>query len=163
MHWVRFAIFVLVVVMLQAGLVDVVALANIRLDLLLISLVFFAVHYNTTEAIIASFSIGFGVDLIGTGMGPHIISFGVFGTLLAYLHRIIAVRRMPYQGLVTTVVGVLAGLLTIFLTFLKGLANPPNVYGVLLGTSLYSGVVGPFLFLPFAWLMRIKVPHTGIR
>ena len=157
MHWVRFAVFVFSVMVLQSGLADVVALASVRLDLLLVALVFFAVYYNTTEAIIASFAIGFGADLIGPAMGPHIISCGLFGTLLAYLHRVIAVRRMPYQGLVIAAVGISAGLLTIFLTYLKGLQNPPNTYAVLLGSSLYSAVVGPFLFLPFAWLMRIKV------
>ncbi len=161
MHWVRFAVFVLVVMVLQSGLVDVVALASVRLDLLLVSLVFFAVHYSTTEAIIASFAIGFGADLIGSAMGPHIISYGFFGISLAYLHRVIAVRRMPYQALVIAAVGILAGLLIIFLTYLKGIQNPPNSYAVLLGSSLYSAVVGPFLFLPFAWLMRIKIYQTA--
>jgi len=157
MHWVRFSVFVLAVIVMQSGLVDVIALASVRLDLLLISLVFFAVHYNTTEAIIASFAIGFGADLIGSAMGPHIISYGLFGTSLAYLHRIIAVRRMPYQAIVIAAVGIFAGLLIIFLTYLKGIQNPPNVYAVLLGSSLYSAAVGPFLFLPFAWLMRIRI------
>jgi len=157
MHWVRFAVFVLIVIVLQSGLVDVVALASVRLDLLLVSLVFFAVRHNTTEAIIASFTMGFGADLIGPAMGPHIISYGLFGTLLAYLHRVIAVRRMPFQSLVIAAVGISAGLLIIFLTYLKGLQNPPNAYTVLLGSSLYSAAVGPFLFLPFAWLMRIRI------
>jgi rod shape-determining protein MreD len=106
MRWFRFSLFVIAVTLIQAGLVDIISLVNVRPDLLLILLVFFAIYCDTTEAIISSFAIGFAADIIGSAMGPQMISFGLFGTLL--------------------------------------------------GTSLYSAIIGPFLFLPSAWLMRIK-------
>ena len=34
---------------------------------------------------------------------------GVFGTLLAYLNRVIAIKRMPHQALAIFAVGLLAG------------------------------------------------------
>ncbi len=165
MRWSRFAVFICVVTLLQAGLLDVVAVTrlNIKPDLLLILLVFFAVYCNTTEAVITSFSIGFAADIIGTVVGPQIISFGLFGTLLAHLNSVIAIKKMPYQSLVIFIAGLLTGLLAHFLAFLKGQPSESGVYAVIFGTSLYSCVVGPFLFLPSAWWMRIKAHRFSRR
>jgi rod shape-determining protein MreD len=156
MRWFRFGILVLVAVLIQASLIDVIALTTIKLDLLLILLVFFSVYCETREVMITSFCIGFAADLIGPVMGPQIISFTIFGTLLAHLHRVISIRRMPYQSLIIALVGVLAGTMALILTVLKGEPMLPNFYTILIGTSLYSAIVGPFLFLPSAWWMRIK-------
>ena len=153
MRWIRFAVLLCLVTVLQAGLLDH---WNVKPDLLLILLVFFAIYCNTSEAVTTSFTIGFAADIIGTSMGPQIISFGLFGTLLAYLHRVIAIRKMPYQAAAIFLTGLLAGTLAYFLTFLKGQPTTPNMYTVLFATSLYSAIVGPFLFLPSAWWMRIK-------
>jgi len=156
MRWFRFAVFISLATVLQAGLVDIIAIENIKPDLLLILLVFFAIYCNTSEAIITSFTIGFAADIIGSAMGPRIISFGLFGTLLAYLRRVIAIRKMPYQSAVIFITSFLAGVLAHFLTFLKGQPTPPNMCAALFGTSLYSSLVGPFLFLPIAWCMRMR-------
>jgi len=154
-RWLRFAVLLCLVTVLQAGLL---AHLEDRPDLLLILLVFFAVYYTTPEAIITSFIIGFAADIIviGSAMGPQIISFGLFGTLLAYLNRVIAIRRMPYQAAAIFVTGLLTGAGAHLLASLKAQAPTPNVYTVLFTTSLYSAIVGPFLFLPSAWWMRIK-------
>ena len=158
MRWFRFAILITSAAVLQAGFL---ARWDIRPDLLLILLVFFAVHSGTTEAIITSFVIGFAADLIGSSMGPQIISFGLFGTLLAYLHRLIAIRKMPYQTAAIFTVGLFAGLLAYLLSRLISQPHIQNAYTLMFATSLYSAVVGPFLFLPFAWWMRIKTQRFG--
>ena len=123
---------------------------------MLILLVFFAIHSDTTEAIITSFSIGFAADLIGSAMGSHLISFGAVGTLLAYLLRYITVAKMPYQALIIFLMNLFVGILAAFLAFIKGQPVTSETYAVLLGASLYSSLIGPFLFLPCAWWMRIK-------
>ena len=158
MRWFRFAVFICLVTVLQASLLSS---WNIKPDLLLILLVFFAIYCSTTEAIITSFAIGFAADIIGSTMGPQMISFGLFGTLLAYLHRVIAIRKMSYQSLAIFVVALSGGTLAYFLTFLKDQLAASNIYTVLFGTSLYSAIVGPFLFLPSAWWMRIKAYRFG--
>ena len=156
MRWFRFAVFICLATVLQASLVDIIAVINTKPDLLLILLVFFATHCNTSEAIVTSFTIGFAADIIGPAMGPQTISFGLFGTALVYLHRIIAIGKMPYQSLAIFVTCLLTGALVHFLTALLGQPTTPNIYAVLFGTSLYSSLVGPFLFLPLAWWMRMK-------
>ncbi len=160
MRWFRFAILVLLATVFQASFF---ADLNIKPDLLLILLVFFAVYYDTSEAIISSFTIGFAADLIGRTMGPQIISFGLFGTALAYLHQVITIKKMPYQAIAIFLTAILAGSLVYFLNYLKGEPIPPNILAALFGIALYSGLVGPFLFLPSAWWMRIKTSRFGRR
>ena len=154
MRWFRFAVLVLLATVLQASFF---ADLNIKPDLLLILLVFFAIYCNTSDAIITSFTIGFAADLIGRTMGPQMIGFGLFGTALAYLHQVIAIRKMPYQALAIFITALLAGSMVYFLNFLKGEPTPQNMFAALLGIALYSALVGPFLFLPSAWWMRIKI------
>ncbi len=160
MRWFRFAVLVLLATVLQASFF---ADLNIKPDLLLILLVFFAVYCNTTEAIITSFTIGFAADLIGRTMGPQMVSFGLFGTALAYLHQVVAIRKMTYQALAIFITALLAGSVAFFLNFLKGEPTPPNIFAALFGIALYSALVGPFLFLPSAWWMRIKIHRFSRR
>lgn len=162
MRWLRFAILVLLVTVLQTSLVDVIAVTavNIKPNLLLILLVFFAVHCSDTEVVITSFTIGFAADIIGPAMGPQIISFGLLGTLLADLRHLIGIKKVPYQALAIFVTGILTTTMTFFLTFLKAEPTPSNICTQLFWTPLYSAILGPFLFLPSAWWMRIKKRRT---
>lgn len=163
MRWLRFAVFICLVTVLQADLVNIIAVSrlNIKPDLLLILMVFFSIYCNQQEAIITSFTIGFAADIIGSAMGPQIISFGLFGTLLSYLHSVIIIKKMPYQSLVIFISSLLTGVMVHFLTLLKSQPATVNAYAVLFWTSVYSSVVGPFLFLPTAWWMRIKTHRSG--
>ncbi|MHC4325170.1 MAG: hypothetical protein ACYSUX_12975 [Planctomycetota bacterium] len=141
MRWFRFALLILAVTVLQKGLL---ARWSSKPDLLVILLVF----------------------LVGSPMpmGPHMISFGLFGTILAYMHRVIAMKRMPYQALAIFIISILTGVLTHLLAyFTKGEPVAANIYAVVFVTSLYSSIVGPFLFLPAAWCMRIKISRFGRR
>ena len=146
MRWLRFAILILAAAILQKGML---ARWDYKPDLLLILLVFFAVYRNTSEAIISSFTIGLAADLIGSPlpMGPHMISFGLFGMLLANVHRVVAIRRKTYQALAIFIVGCLTSALIYLLVFLiKREPLPENIITTVLLTSLFSGLVGPFLF-----------------
>ncbi len=153
MRWFRFAVLILVATLLQASLL---AHLGIKPDLLLILLVFFAVYCDCSEAIISSFAIGFAADIIAPAMGPQIISFGLFGTALAYLNRVVAIKKMPYQAIVIFITGFLVGTLTHLLSLLIGEPAAKNICSILLWASLYTALVGPFLFLPVAWWMRIR-------
>ena len=153
MRWLRFAGLLCFAAVLQAGLL---AHLDIKPDLLLILLVFFAIYSNTNEAIITSFSIGFAADIIGPAMGPQMISFGLFGTAMMYLHRVIAINKIPYQAIAIFITGLFAGTLAYFLTSLRTEPAGKNISSILIWTSIYSAIIGPFLFLPTSWLMSIK-------
>ena len=159
MRWFRFAVLILAVAIVQKGVFDRL---GTRPDLLLVLLVFFAVYCGTSDAIITSFAVGFAADLVGSPMpmGSHMIALGVFGTLLAYLHRVIAIGRMPHQALAIFAVGLLAGAATYLLARETASAS---LYWGLLTTALCSAVVGPFLFPPLAWCMHMKLNRSRRR
>jgi rod shape-determining protein MreD len=163
MRWFRFAALVLIITILQTSLIDIIAIppAKVAPNLLIILLVFFAINSRDKDAIIVSFTIGFAADIIGSTMGPQIISFGIFGTLLADLNRTVAIKKMPYQSFVIFITGVLIAASTRFFTFLKAEPTVSNFYVQFLWIPIYSAIVGPFLFLPLAWLMRIKKRGIG--
>lgn len=164
MRWFRFALLILIATILQTSLIDIIAVtaAEIKPNLLLILLVFFAINCKNTDAIITSFTIGFAADITpGSAMGPQIISFGLFGTLLAEVHNIIEIRKMPYRSLAIFIIGFLTAAVTYFLSFLKAEIVISNIYIELFWTPLYSAIVGPFLFLPTMWWMRIKTRRIG--
>jgi rod shape-determining protein MreD len=160
MRWLRFAVLVCFAIILQAGFLSKF---NIRPDLLAILLVFFAIYCNTTEAIITSFVTGFAADLIGRTMGSQMLAFGICGTLLAYLHRVIAIRKMPYQAIAIFITSFLAGFLANILNHLKGEVSGIEIYTTVFWLSMSSGIAGPILFPLFAWWMRIKMHRFRIR
>jgi len=160
MRWFRFALLILAVTVIQKGFL---ARWSSKPDLLVILLVFYAIHYNTSVAIISSFTIGFAADLVGSPMpmGPQMISFGLFGMLLAYLHRVIAIKRMPYQAFAIFATSVMTGALSHLLAYITGEPVAANIYAVIFITALYSSIVGPFLFLPLAWWMKMRTNRFG--
>ena len=128
MRWIRFAVLVLVASILQAGLMDVLRIRHdIKPDLLLILLVFFASRCSSTDAVITSFAIGFVADLVSPirgVMGPRIISFGLFGTLLSDVQGVFSLRRALYQGGAIFLVGVLTAVLSYLLASLRAEGGP---------------------------------------
>jgi rod shape-determining protein MreD len=156
---------VLITTLMQASWVDTIAVTrfNVAPNLLLILMVFFAIRCDLTEAIISSFVLGFAADIVATGfpMGPRIISFGLFGTGLAYLHRLITIRKMPHEILTILLAGLFAEGLAYLLALLAGRPTGHWGFGVLAGTAIYSAIVGPFVFLLLDWTMRIRDRHRG--
>ena len=157
MRWTRFTIILLVITFLNASdLLDFISIGtlHIRPDLLLISLVFFATNCGMFEAIIASFAIGFAADISGAVMGPCMISFGIFGSLISLLRKVIIMKRMVHQCGAIFATGLLAGGLAHLLILLKTHELAPNVYAALAGTAVYSGIIGPFVWLGLSVLAR---------
>ena len=153
MRWVRFSVLVIFITIIQAG---VFAKFDVKPDILLILLVFFSVYSNTREAIITSFVIGFCADLIGNVMGPGILSYTIFGTILAYMHRVIAIRKIHHQVISIFLTGLFAGIFTALLALLKSQDFNVELIKTIFWISICSSIVGPFLFPPFTWWMRIK-------
>jgi len=167
MNWLRFAVFVLIAAVLQASkLLDMIAFTqlNIKPDLLLILLVFFAIHCRTYEAIIISFVLGFAADITGSLMGTYTMSFGLFGSLLACVRSVIMIKKMLHQSIAIFTTGFLSGIFVHLLAILKGYPNTSGAVWFLFGSSLYSAVIGPYicsLLPPVARWMSIKKYRFG--
>jgi rod shape-determining protein MreD len=161
MRWLRFALLIVVATVLQTSFLGVAWLGNpdIRPDLLLILMVFFAIHAEPRDAVITSFMIGLATDLGSPAMGfmgPQIISFGLFGTLLNDLHNTISLKRLPFQAVAIFLVGILTTTLTLLLVRLRADTLAVNWAREFFWRPLLSAVVGPFLCLPVGWWMHLS-------
>jgi len=125
-------------------------------NLLVILMVFFAVYSDNKDAIITSFALGLAADLIGPAMGTLTLSFGLIGSLLAYLNRIVAIRKMTYQAAVIFIVAIAIAFLAHLLVMLKSQITTEINYTSVIAVAVYSSIIGPFLFLPTAWWMNLK-------
>lgn len=153
MRWFRFAALILVITILQTALINSMP---INPNLLVILMVFFAVFSDSKDAIITSFSIGLAADLIGPGMGTLTLSFGLTGSLLAYLNRTIAIKKMTHQAVTIFIVTIAIAFIAHFLIMIKSQITAENIYTSVIAPAVYSGIIGPFVFLPVAWWMKIK-------
>jgi len=162
MRWPRFIIFLLVLTTVQASIIlDWLAVTNLNIkpDLLLILVVFFAMRCNKFDAIIVSFTAGLAADLIGPPIGPHIISFGLFGSLLSYLRSLIMINNKFHQVAAIFVTGLVAEGLARFLASLAGQSMTVNTGRLIFGTALYSAVIWLFL----GWFFSASLRWMGIK
>ena len=167
MRWVRFTIILVIVTLLNSGnLLNTISVGNlnIRPDMLLILLLFFGINCDATSAIIASFAIGFAADVSGLSMGPYIISYGIFGSLISQMRKVVIMKRMVHQSMAIFFTGVIAGGFAQILILFKTGEVALNLFVVLPGTALYSGIVGPLIWLLLSALsewLGIRKHHFG--
>ena len=159
MRWGRIGIIILLASLLNAGnLLNTIAIGenNIRPDLLLILMVFFAINCGSLEATIVSFAIGFAADISSAAavMGPAMISYGLFGTLIAQLRKVVIMKRMTHQALAIFAMGIIAGGLTQILLYFKTGQDLSNVCSALFWTAAYSGVLGPLVWALFSAISK---------
>ena len=162
MRWSRFTIFILLITTVQASIIldwFAVTSLNIKPDLLLILVVFFAVRGRSYDAIITSFAAGLAADLIGPPMGPHIISFGLFGSLLAHLRSFVIINNIFQQIAAIFITGLLAESLARLLASLAGQPLTANTAGLIFGTAVYSAIAWLFL----GWLFSAALSWMGIK
>ncbi len=162
MRWPRFVVFILVITTLQASIIlDWFAVTNLNIkpDLLLVVVVFLAVRCRSYDAIIISFVAGLASDLIGPPIGPHIISFGILGSILAHIRGLVIINSAFHQVIAIFLTGLLAESLSRFLASLAGQPMTANTAGIIFGTALYSAVIWLFL----GWLFTASFRWISIK
>ncbi len=150
MRWIRFFVFLLLGALLNAGnILNVISVSSLHIkpDLLLITLVFFAINISATDAIVASFVIGFAADVSGGTMGPCMITFGVLGSFISQLQRVVVMKRMIHQATAIFVIALVAGGMVQLLWSFKTDEPISNVYRMILGGAAYSAVAGPLVWM----------------
>jgi rod shape-determining protein MreD len=160
MRWIRFAVLVLAASILQASLMDMLRVRHdVKPDLLLVLLVYFGTRCNSTDGVITSFAIGFVADLVSPirgVMGPRIISFGLFGTLLSDVQGVFSLKRPLYQGGAIFFIGVLTSVLSYLLASLRAEGGQTSLLALFLWQPLYSGILGPLFSLLVGWWMHMN-------
>ena len=150
MRWIRFFVFLPLATLLNAGnILNVISVSslNIKPDLLLITLVFFAINIATTDAIVASFAIGFAADISGGTMGPCMITFGILGSFISQLQRVVVMKRMVHQATAIFVIALVAGGMVQLLSSFKTDEPMSNVCRMVLGGAAYSALAAPLVWM----------------
>ena len=162
MRWLRFGFLIVVLSILQIDFVRIISVGEVYPNLLLVALVFFALSSSTTDAIITSFSIGLAVDMINVGhvMGPGILSFGLLGTLLAYLNRVVEIRGIAFEVFTVFVSGVCAGVLFALFETFRAVKITNDTKIIVFGTAVYSALLAAILFRFFAFVMRTNTSNN---
>ena len=167
MRWPRFAVFIVIMTTLQASIVlDWLSVTNLNIkpDLLLILMVFFAARCSSYDAIIVSFAAGLACDLISPPIGPHIISFGLVGSILAHIRNLVIINSTFHQVAAIFLAGLFAEGLARLLASLAGSPLTINTLKITFGTAFYSAVLWLFLGLLFSVSFRwISVPRNRFR
>ncbi len=162
MRWIPFSILILIAALLEAGNVrNIVAISDwhIRPSLLIVLLAFFAVSCRMHEAIIASFVIGFTMDMIGGQMGPHTVSYCLIGGLLNQLGDHFPSRRIIHQVLLVFGVYLVAGIIAYWLGALKTGERQEYAYRIILYTAFYSACVAPIVWRILRHVHRMIAPR----
>lgn len=160
----RFFFVLLAVTLINAGKLPGLASVgsfHIRPDLLLVMLVFISVNASTSNAIVASFMIGFAADISGAAMGPYTIAFGLFGSFISQLQKVIEMKKIIHQAMGIFVVAMLTGLTAQLLLYFKMDDPVSNYFGMVIGTAIYSACVGPVMWLILLALGLSEGPRQG--
>jgi rod shape-determining protein MreD len=163
-RWMRLFFVLLVVTLLNAGkLVGLISIGSlhIRPDLLVILLVFISVNASTSDAILASFMIGFAADISGPAMGPYTIAFGLFGSFISQLQKVVVMKKIIHQAMAIFVVTMLTGLLAQLLLYYKMDEPVSNYFRMVASTAIYSAGVGPVMWMILLALGLSVGPRQG--
>lgn len=144
----------------SSGVLDFVSFGdyNIKPGLMLIVMVFFAVNCETAEAIACSFVIGLAADISSASMvmGPHTVSFGIIGTAISFLQAPVIMKRLIYQATCIFVSGLLAATMAEAMIYNKS-GFTLNSFTVIAMTTLYSALIGPFVWMFLRAIFEILV------
>jgi rod shape-determining protein MreD len=161
MRWWRFTFLIILVAVLQtSAAMNLLSLTDLRIkpDILLILLVYFAVYCDSYDAVIISFALGFAADITGAVMGPHFISYGIIGTAVAHIRKIILLKTTRQQALTIFITGILTEAVALVLAGLKapGLAKT-GVFEVV-AVATYSAI----LWFLIKWLVGAAGKWLGV-
>lgn len=152
MKWISFIITVLVITLINAGsAIELISISSleIRPDLLIAVLAFFAYAFNRRDSIIVAFMVGFMADISGATMGPFMIAFGVIGVCLSSVRDVLLMDRRRNR---VVAIFVMSFLIMIIVDILTGIKTGQHITKPLISIplcSLYTAIVGSFLWSVF--------------
>ena len=106
--------------------------------------------------------LGFAADIAATGfsLGPLTISFGLFGTGLAYLHRLITIKKVSQEAITIFIVGLCTGYLAWLLARIGGpVAKTRRPRRINRNVDLFGGAGAGFI-LAFGLADAYKKPAS---
>ncbi|HPF38240.1 MAG TPA: rod shape-determining protein MreD [Phycisphaerae bacterium] len=166
MRWIPFIILLYVGAVVQTTIAPVVEIRTIRPDLLMILAVYYALHAQRYDALLACWCVGFLIDLTSIGyashsnVGIHAVAMGLAGILIVGL-RDYTIQDSPFTQMIYCF------LMKLFVTSVMVLhmAYILDVEGVTFRflaigfwEAVYTGLLAPYAF----WALRRMRAALGL-
>jgi rod shape-determining protein MreD len=145
MRWPAFFILVYLAVGLQIGMGDFVRIggAGARPDLVLLAVIFIAIHAPRDAALLGAFTIGLVKDMTTLSpLGLYAIAYSLVGMFIVSTQEYVY-RAHPVTHVTLGFVGsLLAGAVVLIHGWIKG---PPASLGEVFGSALYTALLAPLI------------------
>ncbi|MHC4551644.1 MAG: rod shape-determining protein MreD [Planctomycetota bacterium] len=161
MRWFTFILVLLTAVVLDTGnLLSLLEIGGwqIRPSILVTLLVYYAIACKANEAITCSFLIGIAADLATGSMGPHMLCYGLFGTVLNSAAGTLTTHRGILQAVFVFFAALVTGIGAYWLSLLKIRQPLPDVYSITLLTAFYSAILAPLVWS----ILELTAEWSGI-
>jgi rod shape-determining protein MreD len=161
MKWWRFTFLIILVAVLQtSAAMNLLSLTGLRIkpNIFLILLVYFAVYCDSYDAVMISFALGFAADITGMVLGPHFVSFGIIGTAVAHIRKIILLKTTRQQAMTIFITGILTEAVALILTELKASELIKTGALEIFAVAVYSAI----LWFLVKWLVSAAGKWLGV-
>ena len=158
MKWLNFIIIVLATTLVNAGsTMNLIAIGSleIRPNLLVVALAFFAYILERRDAVIAAFMIGFMADISGATMGPSMLAFGIIGSSFSAMRDLLIMQRRRNRFVAISLMSVCIMIIIDILTFYKTGSQITKPLITIPLSSLYTALAGAFLWYVFDFISVI--------
>ena len=149
MKWINFVLTIMTVTLINAGSVMgliTISSLDIRPDLLIAALAFFAYISDRRDAIITSFMVGFMADISGSTMGPSMIAFGIIGVCFSALRDVLLMERLRNRIVPIFLMSMGAMIIVDLLTAIKTGQHIARPYLTIPLCSVYTAAVGAVIW-----------------
>lgn len=141
MRWAAYFILVYLAIGLQLGLGDYARVGGGRPDLILLAVIFIAIHAPRDAALLGAFGIGLAKDMTTlTPLGLYAIAYSLVGMFAVGTQELVY-RAHPVTHVTLGFVGsVLAGAVVLVHGWIKG---PTGSIGEMFASALYTAALAP--------------------
>lgn len=157
---VRYALLMVLAVLVQTSWAHKLSILGVRPDFVLLVVVCVGIASGQIKATVLGFVSGFLLDVYNPAfMGVNALAYSVVGFAVGYIHESIVAEELTVQGVVVFVAGLMQNL--IFFVF-SSISNPWAIIPLFLrfglGSAVYTAAAGVAVLL----LLSIRI-QGGLR
>jgi rod shape-determining protein MreD len=145
MRWAAFFILVYLAIGLQIGVGDYARVGGYgaRPDLVLIAVIFIAIHAPRDAALLGAFAIGLVKDMTTLApLGLYAVAYALVGMFTVSTQELIYRASIVTHVTLGFVGSLLAGAVVLIHGWIKG---PPASFGEVFGSALYTALLAPLV------------------
>ncbi len=137
---------------------DLLSIAGIKPDLLLILTIYISFKEGTFRGVWTGFTAGLLQDLVSSAsIGFHAMPKAIIGYIVGKFGNLVRGQSLFSLGLLIFVISLMHGILLLLLALLFIDGKFSYVYKIILPESLYNAILGPMLFTIFDKIFGINI------